>query len=44
MRHVPDNALLAACDIYSRLIAVGKMLGAGVIIGFIWYGCAYLRA
>ncbi len=44
MRHVPDNALFAACDIYSRMIAVGKMLGGGVLIAVVWYGCVYLRA
>jgi hypothetical protein len=44
MRHVPDNALLAAYDIYSRMIAVGKMLGGGVLIAAFWYGIVLLKA
>lgn len=44
MRHAPDNDLLAASQIYSRLIDVGKMLGAGVLIAAFWYALVLLKA
>jgi hypothetical protein len=41
----PDNASLSNVDsIYAGLIAAGKVIGTGVLIGIVWYLCALERA